>query len=77
MTGTDLIRLRRVIRKISEKAYATGRIRKSLPIVAERKARIESAVALAKTYHSRWKRLRKIGDNQELVRDLGNDSEET
>lgn len=76
MTDDNTMRLRRVLRKLSESSNANGKIQKSLPVVASRKESVARTIAFTKTVDSRRKRLWKVSYNEELVRDSRSDAEQ-
>ncbi|MFG1343127.1 hypothetical protein [Xanthobacter autotrophicus] len=76
MKDDDTIKLRRVLRKLSEGSNANGKIQKSLPVVSGRKESVARTIALAKAVDPRRKRLWKVGHNEEPIRGSGGDSEQ-
>ncbi len=76
MTSDDTLRLRRVLRKLSESSSAKGKIHKSLPVVAGRKKSVARTLELAKAVDPRRKRLWKVGHNEEPLRSSRNDAEQ-
>lgn len=75
MTDDDTTGLRRVLRKLSENSNASGKIQKSLPVIASRKESVARTIASAKAVDPRRKRLWKVGYNEEPVRSSGSDAE--
>ena len=71
MTGPNVTRLRRILRSLKDASLDQRKIRRTLPVVADREARIEGALERVKDRHSRWKRFRKISDSEEHLRDAG------
>ncbi|MCA1403047.1 hypothetical protein I6F26_00300 [Ensifer sp. IC3342] len=65
MTSDDTLRLRRILRKLSESSNAKGKFHQSLPVVAGRKESITRSLELSKANDPRRKRLWKIGDHEE------------
>ena len=71
MTGPNVTRLRRILRSLKDASHDQRKIRRTLPIVADREARVEGALERVQDRHSRWKWLRKISDSEEHLRDAG------
>jgi hypothetical protein len=75
MTRNDNVRLRRVLRKLSESNNAKGKIRQSLPVVTGRKESVARTLEGAKAVNPRRKRLWQISDHEEPLRSVRNDTD--